>query len=73
MLRGATNIGQRIIALAFETHLPRSRIGLQAAHTAGDERRELGLSKLEGKRTRIDARELEQIVDETRERLRLLV
>ena len=68
----APNLRQRLVELAREVHAPRARFGLEPGHAAGHELRELRLAKFERECARVYARELEQIVDEARERVSLL-
>ena len=63
MLGRAADVGERVLHPALEVNLARSRFGLEAAHTGGDELRQLGLAELERQHARVDARELEQVVD----------
>ena len=72
MLGRAAHLGQRVLQVALETHLPRPRLRLEAAHAGGHEHRHLRVLQLELERAGVDARELEQVVHEHRERTRLL-
>ena len=72
VLRRAADVGQSLVELALEVNLPRPRFGLETAHAVGDERWQLRLAQLERERARVDSSELEQIVDQRRERPCLL-
>ena len=72
MLGRAADVGQGLVELTLEANLPRPRFGLQAAHAVGDELWQLRLTELEREGARVDACELEQVVDQHSQRARLL-